>query len=209
MKTTEVLSYIYDFLSIVFDKTRDIENVILFGSVARGNFTKKSDIDLFFDTLGSERKIERLISDSLYEFEAQANIKWKPRGLTFPIRVIVGNLNDKRWASLRRDLISEGLTLFGKFKTLPKNLAHHTLFIYKLEGIEEKEKVKVIRRLFGYKTKKGRKIYQHTGLLEKLNGIKLSKNIVLVPVTKTNELFEFFNKYKVKTTIRDVWFERT
>ena len=47
MKMSEIYSYIYDFLSILHENSsfnKHVKGLILFGSVARGDFTKKSDI---------------------------------------------------------------------------------------------------------------------------------------------------------------------
>ena len=57
-----IFAYIYDLLSMVFEDEplkEKITSVILFGSVAKKSYDKKSDIDLFFDiknSLGTQQK---------------------------------------------------------------------------------------------------------------------------------------------------------
>ena len=47
-----LIGYAAGFVSFIMDSRvgEDINRIILFGSVARGDFGKKSDIDLFIDT---------------------------------------------------------------------------------------------------------------------------------------------------------------
>ncbi len=44
-----------------------------------------------------------------------------------------------------------------------------------------KDKVRFIRDFFGYKISKNKKNYSYSGLLKKLNGVKISNNSFLVP----------------------------
>ncbi|HLC53577.1 MAG TPA: nucleotidyltransferase domain-containing protein, partial [Candidatus Nanoarchaeia archaeon] len=69
-----MMQYIYDFLSIFFDKLKEKEkltSIILFGSNARGNARKDSDIDIFIDTKNRD-EISPIVKESLNEFEDKA-----------------------------------------------------------------------------------------------------------------------------------------
>jgi hypothetical protein len=55
------------------------------------------------------------------------------------------------------------------------------LFIYSFNrDMAPRDKVKFIRELFGYRLSKNQKRYAYKGILQKLNGIKLSNNAFLV-----------------------------
>ena len=61
MKQSEVFSYVYDFISQILEKKEifeSIKRIILFGSIARGDFDKDSDIDIFIElyNLKNEKK---------------------------------------------------------------------------------------------------------------------------------------------------------
>ncbi len=198
-----LFAYIYDFLSIVLDKTDNINAIILFGSIARGNFSKKSDIDLFFDIKSGVKEIEKKIFECINEFEIIAEKKWIPRGIDNPIRPIIGNIEDKRWSALKNDLISEGIMLYGKYEELPKNLKHFMLFKYELSK-EPKDKVKLIRKLFGYKTIKNKRVYEQKGIVDEIGGRKIG-NIVLIPIKEASSFFEILNKNKIKSLIEEIW----
>jgi len=57
-----LISYSIDFVSFLIQKTKSrekIKNIILFGSVARGEADRESDIDLFIDIVREDIKIEK------------------------------------------------------------------------------------------------------------------------------------------------------
>ena len=88
---------------------------------------------------------------------------------------------------------------------MEKELRHCMLISYTLKYLPQKEKVKVLRELTGYKeTKKGR-LYEHSGLLQKLNGQKLGSNVILVPINNLAEIQNFFSKNNVKTELKETW----
>ena len=213
MKMSEIYSYIYDFLSILHENSsfnKHVKGIILFGSVARGDFTKKSDIDLFFNIKNKEdqQKLENLISDSLRSFEVKAEKTWRLKNIYFPIKFIVGDLNSDEWKSLREDIVSNGMMLFGKFEALPDNLDHYALFHFSLRNISRKEIMRFLRYMFGYKNIKGKKEYSHQGLIEKVGGKKLGPNIVLVPLEESYNLKKVFRRFNIKSEITEVWIKK-
>ena len=81
----EVLSYVYDFLSMVFEDdklSQKINEVFLFGSVAKNTYDAGSDIDIFFD-VGKVKKvneIEKKLQGILKSFEVKSEKTWKLKG---------------------------------------------------------------------------------------------------------------------------------
>jgi predicted nucleotidyltransferase len=211
MKKNELLAYISDFLSLLYfkegflDKTRYI---ILFGSVARGDFDKESDIDLFVDVKGKEdiKKLQGIVDSSLNEFELKAKDIWHIRNIKNPIKCIVGSLKDKRWALLKKEMGSYGILLYGAFKSEAEGLNSYSLFEYSLKSFNQRKRVAFQRELIGYKSKKKGKVYEHKGLIQKINGIKLENNNIIAATRDALELQKFFTKRKVTPLIRELWF---
>ena len=209
MKQNEILSYIYDFTSILLNKTNNINNIILFGSIANKTFDKKSDVDLFIDINPNTKKkiMQKIVNDSINEFEEIASKKWHLRNINLPINCIIGNLNSEKWSELKREIISNGIKIYGKYNELPKNLKHNILFSFNTIGIAPKNKVKILRTLYGYKEKKEKKEYTHKGLLDEVNGIKLNPGTIIVPINQNKKIYDFFGKNKVKFKIKELWTE--
>ena len=210
MKKTELLAYVFDFTHFLMDNLdQEIQEIILFGSIARGDFTKKSDIDLFVNVKNRKdiKKIERTVRKALDEFETASSQTWDLRKIDFPLKPIVGDLDSTQWSALRREIISTGLTLYGRYKEIPKKLQHQLLFSFNLKNLQPKQKVKIIRQLYGYQTKKGEKTYVHKGLLQQEKAVKINPSTILVPVESHQTFYNFFKGFKIQHQIREVWME--
>ncbi|MBI2650349.1 hypothetical protein HYX04_03470 [Candidatus Woesearchaeota archaeon] len=66
-------------------------------------------------------------------------------------------------------------------------------------------KVKVWRKLYGYKQKIGKKAYASKGLLQELDCIKLSKGIFIAPFHNRQKIMDFLDKNKVRYEMRDIY----
>jgi len=205
-----MIQYIYDFLSVLFDKIKGkskIKNIILFGSFARGNAGKDSDIDLFIDVEEENKtEIEDLIKESLNEFEIKSEESWRLKKITNQISPIIDNINLERWDELRREININGIVLYGKFEgKLGKN-KHLVLIKYDISKLNQKNKMRIIRKLFGYSLKKEKKKYIQQGILQRLEAEKIS-NGILVDIGKYKEIADILRKNKVQIKIEDFWKE--
>lgn len=203
-----MIQYIYDFLSILFDKLKEkekIKRIILFGSFARGNPKKDSDVDIFIDVEEKNKnEINVLVKESLNEFEIKLEKSWKLKKVTNQISPIIDDLNLERWNELRRELGINGITLYGKFEGKPEKNKHLVLITYDLSKLNQKNKMKIIRNLFGYSLKKGRKNYVQQGALKKIGAERIS-NGILVDIGKYKEIVEILRKHKIPIKIEDLW----
>jgi len=86
-----------------------------------------------------------------------------------------------------------------------ESLKEFVLFIYSLNNLEQKKKVKVIRDLFGYKNHINGKDYSHEGLLQKTNSQKLAQNVILVPLSDSFKFTNYFNQNQVKVEVKEVF----
>lgn len=201
------IAYIYDFLSIVFENeiSKKISEIILFGSVAKKSFDKKSDIDLFFNVKEKNEEIEKELKSILKSFEIKAEKTWGLKKVKFPINFIVGSLEDETWKNLREEIISSGILLYGEYKLMPKNSNHNYLFYYSLSNLQRKEKMKFIRKMFGYSLKRGKKEYGQEGFLKEINGLKLGSNVILFPPQEILKIKKIFSDFKIKYKIIESW----
>ena len=87
----ELISYAIDFVSFLLQNIKDkdkINSIILFGSVARDENDKESDIDLFIDT---KEKIEDEINKIKNNFHDSIKYKkyWALLGIKNDLNIIV------------------------------------------------------------------------------------------------------------------------
>lgn len=201
--------YIYDYISILFEnrKIREyVRGIILFGSVATGEHDKKSDIDLFIDVSKSNTQlVEKIVEDADKRFYTVAESKWSLIDIKIPVKCIVGDLQDDMWKEIRAEIISTGIMLYGKFEALPEKLKHYSFFTYSMRNLSQKEKMKFLRSLFGYKSIKDGKEYLQKGALDVIGGKKINYNALLVPIEKSREVQKFFNSFKITPEIRELW----
>lgn len=198
MNKNLLVSYAEDFVSFMIETIdiSQIKSIILFGSVARGEADEESDIDIFIDVVKINEKLEKKILQAKQKFYASAKCReyWNLRGIKNELVLKIGKLSE--WKELKNSIISNGKTLYGKYVDVPygKNL---TYFIW--ENIHpETKRILCSKRLFGY-TQNERK-YQ--GLLEKYNGIKLGKGIIVVPTEHSTIFTAFFRENKITVKIR-------
>lgn len=201
------IAYVYDFLSMIFENeiSEKIKDIILFGSVAKKSFNKKSDIDLFFNVNREDGEIEKELKSILKSFEIKAEKTWGLKKVKFPINFIVGSLEDETWKNLRDEIASSGILLYGEYKLMPKNSNHNYLFYYSLSNLQRKEKMKFIRKMFGYSLKTGKKEYAQEGFLKEINGLKLGSNVILSPPQEILKVKKIFSEFKIKYKIIESW----
>jgi predicted nucleotidyltransferase len=208
-----VLAYIYDFLSLLSEEpiiNREINEIILFGSTAKGTNDKESDIDLFFNVKNKteEKGIEEIIVRLRKSFEVKAEKTWKLKNVFYPINFIVGSLEDERWKSLKEEIISSGILLYSNYKGSPENIKQKYMIYYSLSNLDRKEKMKLIRNLLGYSIRKNKKEYKQEGLLKEKAGTKIGQNVILIDKENLMEIKELLSRFKVKYKIMEVWIKQ-
>lgn len=201
-----MLFYVYDFLSILFDKLKDgnkIKNISLFGSFARGNPRKDSDIDLFIDVKESDKdEISSITKEAINEFELKVQKTWKLKGITNAIVPIIDNLDLERWNELRKEISIYGIILYERYN-IKISKDKKIIINYNLSKLKQKEKMRVIRKLLGYQIKKGNKIYSQTGLIEELGAEKFD-NLLLASPSNYKSIIKMLREYNVPVKIREI-----
>ncbi len=175
-----------------------INRIVLYGSVAKSISTKESDIDIFIDVEKDTKGLNENINNILEKFyTSKEAIIFKLIGIENDIKLKIGRLDD--WEELKRSIMSDGFVLWGRFEAgRPKKTGHKIIFYW--SGIA-KNRGAFLNKIYGYKT--GGRVYE--GLLSQVNGIKLGKSCIMVPVKYKDRLIELIKKYRVEAKAIEVF----
>lgn len=190
------------FVSYLLHNLRSIENIqriILFGSVAKGEETKESDIDIFIEVDKITKKIEDDVKKVEEEFyQSREASLFKVRGIGNVFNIKIGRLVD--WKDLSSSIASTGIILYGFYESrkLPSDVQHQIIFFW--DGIE-KNRGAFLNKIYGFKIK-GRR---YEGLLEKYQGIRLGKSCIMLPVQYKKEIFNLLHKHKTKAKVIEIF----
>ena len=97
------------------------------------------------------------------------------------------------------------ILLYGKYEEIPKEIKNYILFKILIGKIKRKTKIKIWRKLYGYKQKVNKKIYYSKGLIEENNGRKLTFGLFLIPIEKSENIIAFLKKNKLNYEIKEVF----
>lgn len=197
----KLISFAYDFVSYLLEKieTKNIDKIILFGSVVRGEADKESDIDIFLETkYDIQNEINKTI-DKFYE-SAKYTKYWKLLNVKNQIKVIVGKLEN--YPELKRSIIGNSLVLFSNFKEKISG-ENYSLFILEFKGAF-KDKVRLWRRLYGHKQQVKKKHYHSKGIVDENNGKKIARGVFIIPIQNSNNVIKELKKLGVRYKILDI-----
>jgi len=198
----ELISYSMDFASFVMQNLKDkeiIKSIILFGSAARGEAEKESDIDIFIDVSSNEEKIEKDVKTTTDKFFDSVKFKnyWKMLGITNEINVIVGKID--QW-KLKDSMLGSSIILYQKYS--PKLEDGKSKAILSWERIKPNSKrVMLNKKIFGYNYYGKR----YKGAIEKYSGKKLGANVILIDIENLNFFIKEFHNFKVPVKILRVF----
>ncbi len=198
----DLIAYAMDFASFLVQKIatgEKIKNIILFGSVARGEAGKESDVDIFIDIAKRGATLESSIKSSADAFKLSGMYKnyWKPLGIENDLHLVIGELD--QWKELKPSVASNGILLYGKFKPELKEGAHRVFFIW--ENIKPNaRRVSFNKKLFGHR--QGGKFYK--GLLQELKGERAGKGCIAVPLENAASFQQLFKAYKISVKVHKV-----
>ncbi len=173
------------------NKLKEVKQVILFGSVARGTAEKDSDVDIFINVSNPKLEIYlHKLTESFYL--SKEAIMFKLRGIDNKINIVVGKISE--WADLEKSIISNGKVLWGPFTSSSKGSEQFIIFYW--EDIK-RNRGAFLNKLYGF-TVKGHK---YSGLLEKWGGKRIGKSCILIPAIHKEELTPLLKDYSVSAKI--------
>lgn len=175
-------------------------SVILYGSVARGEYDARSDVDLLmiFDEEesreGAERKVSEIVVRLGHRLEPQC---YSLDGL---------KRADK---SFLREVFRDSVQLYGVIK-IPSastllGLRPVRIVRISVEELPGIKKIKFSQALYGRISRVGKKRYSYRGLLHELGGRRLGRGVIEVPENAWIELKSFLDGWKVWYKSEKVW----
>lgn len=192
-----LIGYAISFISFIIPKIT-AEEIILFGSSARGEADKESDIDIFVNVKKDEKKIKETIDREINKFyKSKIAEVWINKGIKNIFSINVGNLDN--W-KLKRSIISDGIVLYGRYKETPNKLKAY--YQFNLDSIKDITKRNfILRKLFGRKEKG----YESPGIVFEKGGQKLGSLSFIVPAENAQEIIKILNDNKIKYKLFEFW----
>jgi predicted nucleotidyltransferase len=193
----ELIGYATDFVSFLLQNIKDINSVksiILFGSVARGEENKDSDVDIFVDVF-DEKKVTKEINKIREGFYDSIKFKkyWALLNVKNEINVIVGKIDD--W-KLKDSMLGSAIILYQGYSSKIGEGKNKAILSWGNVKPDSK-RVMINKRLMGY-SHYGKK---YSGMLEKYSGIKLGANVIIVPIEQLNLFVKTFHEFKIPVKI--------
>ena len=192
-------SYFVSYLLNNLKNINNIERVILYGSVAKDEDTKDSDIDLFIEAKKNTKRFEEDINNIKKNFyQSRESTIFKSKGIDNNFSIKIGKL--KEWKELARSIASTGIILYGPYETkeLPSAIKHFIIIFWSKIG---KNRGSFLNKLYGFKIKQ--KYYQ--GLVARLNGKKIGKSCIMVPIEYKNDIFKLLKEHEVEAKNLEVF----
>lgn len=177
----------------------NISRIVLYGSVARDDATKESDIDIFIEVKKKTKKFEREIKEAEERFYLgrEAAI-FRAKGVDNRFSIKHGVLKD--WKDLYRSIASTGIVLYGPYEAqgLPSGTKHSVIIFWEKIG---RNRGSFLNKLYGF-TVKGKR---YPGILLKFNGKRIGKSCVMLPVQYKNDVFKLIRGHEVKAKVLEVF----
>jgi len=178
-------------------RIEDVKAVILYGSLARGEFTSRSDIDLFI--LTTDDNTQKEVEDKVIELESEIGRNIQPT-----IRTITEL--QKTDTGLLQNIFQEGKILYLKEPSdIPSAILLQQkpflIYSFQISSLPQKDKARFNRQLY----EQTKKDYKYKGLLQEIGGQKLSSGCIMIPHMQKETIEKFFRKFKVKFEQLKVW----
>jgi predicted nucleotidyltransferase len=185
-----------------------VGHVIVFGSVAKGDVDRRSDLDVLV-VLDTEREPE-----SLEEYERVSDAALDVgRDFDKRVQLVVTN---RVFSGLDEFFVetalTEGKVLYGKAVTLETQklrLEPHYIIMFSLEDLEQSDKMRVKRRLYGRVSRrvyKGKEyVSKYEGLVREEGGVALGRGCILVPAKSLGNFEQVFKELGVRYKKTTTW----
>jgi len=181
---------------------KDVAAGVVFGSVARGESDARSDLDL---CIVMKRDVRKRLSDRILSLEKKhdINVVFSDPAFSGVDRYLV------------ETLLKEGVPICGKLPEVSVQrleLEPYEIIKFDLLGLEQSEKMRLKRALYGMVTKRKYqdKTYQSkkTGLVEELKALRIGKASVLVPEKESRFVEKMLKEYHVKYRKITIWLSK-
>lgn len=192
-------SYFVSYLLNNLRNDKNISSIILFGSVAKDEAKKESDVDIFIEVQKENKNFEKEVKIILNGFyKSREALIFKNKGIDNKINIVVGKLEN--WHDLKKSIDSTGIVLYGKY--IPSGINGRKFAVISWDKIE-KNRGAFLNKIYGFKVKD--KLYK--GIAETLGGRKIGKSSIMMPIEHRDEILAIIRKYEVSAKIVEVWVE--
>lgn len=189
-------------LSEVVNAIKTVEGVvgiILFGSVARGDYGEGSDIDLLI-IFRDENVMRR------NEWEATRRI---PSGVFAQSICVCPSMLQAVNPVFLRSVLEDGIILYMQhpfvLRLKSANTTPYLLISYTLESLSQGEKQKIDYKLFGRVV--GQRSYE--GVVKKYGGKRLGRGCFLIPKESSDYVLNLLKEYKLSYELMEVYLPKT
>jgi predicted nucleotidyltransferase len=191
---TKVLPYIHKFIELLVRANIELNAVVLYGSFADNTASPVSDIDLKIFVLDKNYEARIL------NIEGEVNKEISKDGLQFYIKSMVSVNKDS-------EHIEDGILLWGspiRVHAGKKGLVRKKIITYNTEKLGQIQRAELVRRLFGYKTKKKSKVYSFDGSVKRLNAKRL-RNAILIDKQSAKQIENILKEYDLEFQSSEVF----
>ncbi|MBI2044969.1 nucleotidyltransferase domain-containing protein [Candidatus Pacearchaeota archaeon] len=197
-----IKAYASYFASYILSNTKNPDNllkIILFGSVAKGEAIKESDVDIFIELKKKNKKTEKELEKLTEDFyKSREALIFNNKGINNKINIMTGKL--KEWKNLKKSIESTGVLLYGKY--IPTEIKGKRQIIFFWDKIKNNRGA-FLNKVYGFKVKDKK----YKGLLEIYDGKKLGKSCIMIPLEHKEEIMNLLKYYGVNAKIIEGYFE--
>jgi predicted nucleotidyltransferase len=194
-----------DEIKKISKKHSEVETTIVFGSVARDQAGKESDLDICF--ILKNEKLKNIISNQMLGLEKKYD-----KNINVIFTDLIYRDIDRQFIET---LLREGIIIYGKTPDVSiqrLELEPYEIIKFDLSSLDQSEKMKIKRLLYGIKTKKKykNKIYEREqkGLVEKFGGLRIGIASILIPEKKSWELEDILRENGVALRKITIWLSK-
>jgi len=167
-------------------KVEGVLAVILFGSRAKGNYDEYSDYDLL--VIFENKEIMWKNRRELYENVGRLGL------FTQVLTRTLKELWEKTEPTFLREIFEHGKIIYLRYPlcapALLQTLRRMAIVTYSLKSLTQREKMKIIYRLFGKQRLKG--------IVEQKEGRKLGDRCFMIPTENLEEVAQILKQHNVK-----------
>jgi predicted nucleotidyltransferase len=174
-------------------KVRGVTGIILFGSYSRGDPEDGSDIDLLVIFRDKESMKKHL--REIYKITSESGLLLQVTGLT---------LQELMRSPLLQPVMREGKIYYADEEVTRELTPKHkpyALVTYSTVNLSPKEKVIFSQKLEG----RGRGKYRYEGLVQKLEGFKVGRGVLMIPLKNLRTLTHFLEEKRIDYSVRSIW----
>lgn len=187
---------VYEEIEQIADETKRVDGVIgvvLFGSYSRGDYEEGSDIDLLVIFRNKKRLKDHL--RDIYKITSESNLFIQAIGLT---------LKELMSSPLLQCVLREGKIYYADEdvkRVLTPMHRPYALVTYSTANLCPKGRVIYAQKLEG----RGRGRYRYYGLIQELDGFKVGRGVLMVPLENLKTLTSCLEEKKIEYAVRYVW----